>query len=352
MAARTHRSKAKAKPRAREQAGIDEKLKRAKQEAARKFLSKPHPFPQASGRLISADSVHNVVGVGIGLKRVDGKDTDIVCVRLYVRDKLSGKRLTKKHALPAKIGGFPTDIIEVGTPRILHGLSVQRMRPARPGCTITAEASTEISPEFPGTFGAVVQDLAGKLYILSNNHVLAVEEIFEGHLRIYQPGGPAASDRIGKLASVVSFDPSRRTNVDCALAAVTSASSVNGSPLPPVGPLSSAEPIDAQVGMVVEKFGAGTGHTVGTVTDIDADFQIDKYLTGTVFLENQIQISDGREPFCAPGDSGALVVDTESKRATGLLAVNMGGFALANHLSAVLGQSGVLLNSALKLKIS
>jgi hypothetical protein len=322
------RTKAKAKPRAREQAGIDEKLKRAKQEAARKFLSKPHPFPQASGRLISADPVHNVVGVGIGPKRVDGKDTDIVCVRLYVRDKLSGARLTKKHALPAKIGGFPTDIIEVGSPRILHGLSMQRMRPARPGCTVAAAALTGISGDFPGTFGALVQDLAGKLYILSNNHVLAVEELCPLGTTTFQPGGPAASDRIGKLASVVSFNPSRRTTVDCALAAVTSASNVNGSPLPPVGPLSSAEPIDAQVGMVVEKFGAATGHTVGTVTDISADFQVDEYLTGTVFLEDQIQISDGPEPFCAPGDSGALVVDKASKRATGLLAINMGGFAL------------------------
>jgi hypothetical protein len=229
---------------------------------------------------------------------------------------------------------------------------MQRMRPARPGCTIAAAALHEISADFPGTFGALVQDIAGNLYILSNNHVLAVEELCPLGTTIFQPGGPAASNRIGKLASVISFNPTRRTNVDCALAAVTSASSVNGSPLAPVGPLSSASPVDARVGMVVEKFGSATGHTVGTVTDVSADFQIDEYMTGTVFLEDQIQISDGAEPFCAPGDSGALVVDTASKRATGLLAINMGGFALANHLSVVLAKLGAGLHSALQLKIS
>ena len=204
---------------------------------------------------------------------------------------------------------------------------MQRMRPARPGCTISAAALTEISGDFPGTFCALVQDTAGELFILSNNHVLAVEELCPLGTTIFQPGGPAASNRIGKLASVIPFSPTRRTKVDCALAAITSASSVNGSPLSPVGPLSSASPVAAQVGMIVEKF-------------------------GSVFLEGQIQISDGAEPFCAAGDSGALVVDKASKRATGLLAIAMEGFALANHLSVVLDQLGAQRKSALRLKIS
>ena len=300
MVTRKRSPKTKVKSPAGERASIDEELQRAKQKASRKFLSTPHPFPQASRRLISADPIHNVVGVGIGPKRVDGKDTNILCVRLYVRNKLRGAAVTKKNALPAKIGRIPTDVIEVGTPRILNGLSVERMRPARPGCTIAAAKLTPISPDFSGTLGALVEDLAGNLYILSNNHVLAVEEMCKLGTTIFQPGGPAASNRIGKLASVVSFNPARRTNVDCALAAVESASSVNGSPVSPVGPLSSAAPIDAQVGMVVEKFGSATGHTVGTVTDISADFQIDEYMTGTVFLDDQIQISDGAEPFSDP----------------------------------------------------
>jgi hypothetical protein len=353
MVAKQRRPKAPIKSPERKRPGIEEDLERAKQKASQKYLSTPHPLPRASRRLISADPVHNVVGVGIGPKRVEKNDTETLCVRLYVRNKFPKGRIAKRHALPAMIGGFPTDIIEVGSPRLIaNGISFERMRPARPGCAIAAAADTEISAEYPGTFGALVQDLAGKLYVLSNNHVLAVEGLCEIGTSIFQPGGPAVADRIGKLAAVIPFGRApRRTDVDCALAAVGDASKVNGSPLAPVGPLSSAAPIDPQVGMVVEKFGATTGHTLGTITDIGADFQIE-YMTGTVFLDDQIQISDGAAPFCSFGDSGSLVVDTASKQATGLLAINMGGFALANHLSVVLAKLGAHLGSALQLKIS
>jgi hypothetical protein len=107
MVARKRRPKTKVESRAREQENIDEELQRAKQEASRKFLSKQHPFPRASRHLISADPIHNVVGVGIGPKRVDGRDTNVICVRLYVRDKLRGQRITKKHAFGSArpIGG-------------------------------------------------------------------------------------------------------------------------------------------------------------------------------------------------------------------------------------------------------
>jgi hypothetical protein len=297
--------------------------------------------------------MHNVIGVGVGPKRVNGKDTATLSVRLYVRNKLPKARVLKKYALPARINGIPTDIIEVGTPRLVgNSAATERMRPARPGCSIAAAPLTPASGYYIGTFGALVEDVAGNLYILSNNHVLSFEELCPPRATIFQPGAPIAADRIGKLATVISFDPARRSDVDCALAAVTSSANVAGSPLSPVGPLSSAVPIEPEVGMVVEKFGAATGHTLGTINDISADFQIDEYVTGTVFLEDQIQISNGREPFCAHGDSGAMVVDTASKQPIGLLAVNMGGFALANRLSVVLAKLGAQLGSALKVKIS
>jgi hypothetical protein len=297
--------------------------------------------------------MHNVVGVGIGPKRVDGKDTSTLCVRLYVRNKLTPQQIPKKYALPDEINGIPTDIIEVGTPRLVGSVgATDHMRPARPGCSIAAAPATPASGYFVGTFGALVEDGAGNVYILSNNHVLAFEELLPLGTSVFQPGAPVPSERIGKLAAVISFNPTRRIDVDCALAAVTTSSRVSGVPLPPVGPLSSDAPIVPEVGMVVEKFGASSGHTVGTITDTSADFQIDEYITGTVFLQNQIQISNGDEPFCAHGDSGAMVVDTASKQPTGLLAVNMGGFALANHLSIVLAKLGAWLGSALKLKIT
>jgi hypothetical protein len=297
--------------------------------------------------------MHNVVGVGIGQKCVDGKETKTLCVRLYVRNKLAPRHVPKKHALPSEIDGIPTDIIEVGTPRLVGSAGpTDRMRPARPGCSIAVAPLTPVSGSFIGTLGAVVEDAAGNIYILSNNHVLSFEEMVPLGSSVFQPGTPVLADQIGKLTAVISFKPSRRIDVDCALAAVTDSSSVSALPLSPVGPLSRGTPIASKVGMVVEKFGASTGHTIGRVSDTNADFQIDEYLTGTVFLQDQIQISDGDQPFCGHGDSGAMVVDMESKQPTGLLAINMGGFALANHLSIVLAKLGAAVGSALTLKVN
>ena len=353
MVARTRRPRTKVTSRQLRGASFEDKLKRAKEKASRKYLSKPHPFPRVSRHLVSAHPMHNVIGVGIGQKCVDGKETKTVCVRLYVRNKLGTKHVPKKHSLPGEIDGIPTDIIEVGTPRLVGSAGpTDRMRPARPGCSIAVAPLTPVSGSFIGTFGALVEDTAGNVYILSNNHVLSLEELVPLGSSVFQPGTPVLADQIGKLTALISFNPSRRIDVDCALAAVTTPSGVSGVPLSPVGPLSSGAPIVPEVGMVVEKFGASSGRTVGTITDISADFQIDEYVTGTVFLEDQIQISNGAEPFCAHGDSGAMVVDTESKQPTGLLAVNMGGFALANHLSIVLAKLGAQLGSALKLKIT
>lgn len=332
--------------------GVPEEVTRAKRKAARRFLSKPPPHRKAIRRLVSPHPDHNVVGVGIGPKIVDGKETKTLCVRLYVRHKLPHARIGKRFILPQAIDGVPVDVIEVGSPRLLSNGDPQHMRPAQPGCVIAAAALTAISGDFPGTMGALVEDINGRLYILSNNHVLSVEETVPKGTAILQPGAPTKANRIGKLHTVVSFQPSFRTDVDCALAEVVSPNDVNGMPLPPVGPLSSAAVIPASVGMTVEKIGATTGHRIGKVTDIDADFQVEYDFLGTVLLENQIQIANIGEPFCDRGDSGALVVDRTTKQATGLLAVNMGGFALANHLSTVLSKLETALGLALKLKIS
>ena len=353
MVARTRRFGTKVRSRPLRGASVQDKLKRAKEKASRKYLSKPHPFPQVSRHLVSAHPMHNVVGVGIGHKCVDGKETKTLCVRLYVRNKLRTKHVLKKHALPDEIDGIPTDVIEVGTPRLVGTTGpTDRMRPARPGCSIAVAPLTPVSGSFIGTFGALVEDADGKVYILSNNHVLSFEELVPLGSSVFQPGTPVLADQIAKLTALISFNPSRRIDVDCALAAVTTSSRVSGVPLSPVGPLSNGVPVVPEVGMVVEKFGASTGHTIGTVSDTDADFQIDEYVTGTVFLENQIQISNGDEPFCAQGDSGAMIVDTESKQPTGLLAINMGGFAVANRLSVVLTKLGAQIGSSLKVKIS
>ena len=330
----------------------DQKLERAARLAVKKYLHKPHPTPRHAWRIISPHPLHNVVGVAIGQKRVGGRDTGTRCIRLFVRHRFVLPRKSK-FALPKKIGGVPTDIIAVGTPRHTGNgetIDLKRLRPARPGCWLTAQPLTDISYPTQGTLGAVLEDEDGKLYLLSNNHVIAVEDQNSKGDAVYQPT-TGSGNKIATLFTVIPLNRDGPNTVDCALAKVISARDVSGVPLE-VGPLASAAPMEPQVGSKVEKMGATTGHTIGTVVSTNATFKVDGYDTAPdLLLEEQIQIENGDKDFCGHGDSGSLVVDVETKRAVGLLAVNMGGFALANRLSNVIAALSTKLGSQLSLKI-
>lgn len=338
---------------ARTKISDDEKLERAARLAIKKYLHKKHPSPRDAWRTISPHPVHNVVGVSVGRKRVGKETTSTPCIRIYVRHKFLLPR-GSKFALKKKFGGFPTDIIAVGTPRRMANdgtLDLKRARPAYPGCWVTAEPPTEISFPMPGTFGAVLEDENGVLYILSNNHVLANEgQNSKGDL-VYQPINESPN-KIAKLAAVIPLNRSGANKVDCALAKVIQTKDVTGVLPDPIGQLTSTSPLDPQVGMKVEKFGATTGHTIGTVIGTNATFKVDYTTAPGLLLVDQIQIENGDGDFCGHGDSGSLVVDVETKQAVGLLTVNMDGFALANRLSNVIAVLSTKLGSQLQLKIS
>jgi hypothetical protein len=50
-----------------------------------------------------------VVGVDIGNKYIGGKKTEIIAIRILVKEK---KDVTAKEAIPKEIEGVPTDIIQ------------------------------------------------------------------------------------------------------------------------------------------------------------------------------------------------------------------------------------------------
>jgi len=75
-----------------------------------------------------------------------------------------------------------------------------------------------------GTFGALVQDPDGKLYILSNNHVLANENDLPIGSPIFQPGlldgGNPSADRIAALTRFIQLVGNQSNSVDAAIAAI------------------------------------------------------------------------------------------------------------------------------------
>ncbi len=328
---------------------MNQKLAAAKQAAVRSFIRRGRPATRA----LSISLEHNVVGVGIGKKITQGQYTDTDCIRFYVERKLNREVVPERLQLPPAIDGIPTDVVESGrfrigpanaaAARVHKPVEQSKLRPAPPGCSVGFGMIGGMI--MAGTFGAVVSDGANS-YILSNNHVLADVDHLPAGSPIYQPGlldgGNTASDQIAMLTRAVRLDPNAPNQVDCAIAQVIVPGDVTPVPLPQVGRLASAQPIDASTGMSVEKVGRTTSYTRSTVFDIDGHMQVD--YDGTTFdFDNIIVISNPGNAFSDAGDSGSLIVDAATKRATALLFAGSSQFTLASKLDLVLAALGVTL---------
>jgi hypothetical protein len=56
----------------------------------------------------------NVVGVGVGIRRRQGKPTGEVALVVMVRRKVPPERLAPEDLVPGEIDGVPVDVQEVG----------------------------------------------------------------------------------------------------------------------------------------------------------------------------------------------------------------------------------------------
>jgi len=319
---------------------IDAAIQDAKREATTRFLSRE--TGAASAYAASARPQHNVVGVGLGTKFTKGKPTRQSCVRFYVDRKLGHTAIPPEFMLPSEVNGVPTDVIETGRFLALPAavpVQQRRQRPASPGCSIGFQfTGAKAGFVMAGTFGAVVA--AGNVrYILSNNHVLADENSLPIGSPIFQPGlldhGNVATDQIARLTRFVPLKTGGTNVVDAAIAEVLVAKSVSSRVLPKVGALKSATPIEATEGMKVHKTGRTTGYTQGSVFDVSATVKV-QYDLGTLTFEDQILIRGDAGPFSGAGDSGSLIVDRTTARATGLLFAGSSRFTIANHIDDVL----------------
>jgi hypothetical protein len=334
----------------------------AKNELSRRYLKPETAFASAAMTLTSAageSPQDNVVGVGVGVKISDGKSTGALSVKIFVRHKFPESHLSSKSKLPKQIGGLATDVEQVGTFRKLKKKSKSasaagggsggipnpraRYRPAQPGCSIGYRAPGD-TYTMAGTFGAVVLDNAGTIYVLSNNHVLADENRLPLGSPIYQPGlldgGNVNTDQIAILTRFVPLvGPGGVNRVDCAIAKATPQNIVSRDILY-IGPLSGSAA--AAIGMQVHKFGRTTDYRTGHITSIDTDVKV-TYDIGTILFQNQIIVVGNAGAFSAAGDSGSLILEVSSRRAIGLLFAGSSTHTIANHIADVLASLQVRL---------
>lgn len=208
-----------------------------------------------------------------------------------------------------------------------------------------------------GTLSCFVRDrVSGDVGILSNNHVLANTNQSALGDDILQPGksdGGTAADKVAELKGYVPLLFGGISNsVDCAWAIIDDID-VNENVRDRfdsagnfVGALNGNVAVQATPGDPVTKVGRTTGYTTGEIDAVNVNnLSVNMGAGSRARFDNQIQIASlNGLPFSLPGDSGSLIVNTESNP-VGLLysgskigGFNNTGLTWANPLGVVLNK--------------
>ena len=274
----------------------------------------------------------NVVGVGLGHKVKNGKETSEKTLLVFVEQKVEKEALSKDAMVPAKIDNTKTDVIEIGpiyaqTDPVLNN----RLRPFPAGFSIAHYKVTA------GTAAALAVDRSAtapaKYYVLSNCHVLANSGAAVVGDAVYQPGpydGGTSADRVGRLARFIPivFSTTAANKVDCAIAEIDFLEYFGGE----IHGIGYPKGIGSVVvGTPLQKSGRTTGYSRGKVMAINATIDVGYGAFGTARFVNQIVTS----AMSAGGDSGSLVLDMNGN-AIGLLFAGSTAATILNPISAVM----------------
>jgi len=299
----------------------------------------------------------NVVGVATGHKIKDGRETDEICVTVFVSQKLDRALVKDDDLVPNTVGGFKTDVVETGEIFAGQGSEVamkeelgievlkQRVRPAKGGYSVGHYRITA------GTIATCVYDRAPfpgippRYYILSNNHVLANSNNARIGDPILQPGpydgGTVPGDIIARLYK---FVPIRfRTSTSAPLNLVDAAIAVGefhnlDREIYWIGYVKQVRS-NPRIGDIVEKTGRTTNFSTGRIIAINATVNVN-YGGGRVarFIR-QIMTTN----MSAGGDSGSLVCDIR-EGAVGLLFAGSSSVTVMNSILYVQGLLGIRLH--------
>jgi hypothetical protein len=311
---------------------LNKHLRIAKQIIANRYMGKP------DGR--------NVVGVGIGHKLIEGVDTGIPCVRVYVNGK---KPCPPVEPIHPGIPGIEIDIVEASIPPAAYGRpypegGYPNAKPGQPGSSIgPVVTGANVSELVSGTLGVVLLDNSNRpRRLVSCNHVLSRKgrvpmgsEIVSPALADDTQEGALRVARLLYAAPLVSFGVNK---VDCAIAEVVAPELVD--PRFPDGTIVNRfrPPV---AGAEVIKFGKSTGKTSGRIVDVESDVRIE-FDFGSLRFEDQVLIEGEYEPFAAAGDSGALVIQNsgwkkqDQPAGVALVIGPLGRFTVACPMPAVL----------------
>jgi hypothetical protein len=197
-----------------------------------------------------------------------------------------------------------------------------------------------------GTLGSLVTK-GGVQYILSNNHVLARANQATLGEDISQPGLIDSGCRTTNSNIVADFSlasPLGSANVDAALAATRSGQVATTGEILGVGvPASSTATPTVSGG--VAKAGRTTGLTCGTIGSISTDVSV-QYQAGCnqgkkFVITYQDQVVINSSTFSAGGDSGSLIVTSNTAQPVALLFAGSSSTTIGNPIGDVVNALGI-----------
>jgi hypothetical protein len=212
----------------------------------------------------------------------------------------------------------------------------------------------DITTEFccSGTLGALVQDSSGRKYVLSNNHVIAKSNHGITGQPIGQPGlidvncRASRADPVARLSRFVKIRFDAPNRVDAAIGEVLSGTVHRFGKIMDIG--KPGRPVEARLGMLVQKSGRTTGRTKGQIIAINTALRIDiprkcgdEQGRSARFVDQIVIETTNDRPFLRSGDSGSLVVTRkrDCPRSVGLIfAGDDQGIAIANRIQNVLSE--------------
>jgi len=289
----------------------------AQEELESRLFAEPGLLSLAAGEDEPAGT-GNVVGVGIGEKEVDGHPTGQLAVKVFVKEKLKEADVSEEALVPESLGGVLTDVEATG--EIYANMFTARYRPAPGGVSIG-----NCNMVMAGTLGCLVSR-SGQLYILSNNHVMALVNQGPQNVGIPQAGrldgGSCPSDIIARLTQWIPIIFGGASNlVDVAIAR-TSPSLVDPRIIRPFGVRQKlvAPEVNPILNMRVQKSGRTTQYRRGYIDAVNVTVNVSYApLGGVAKFVRQFRVRGASGPFSDRGDSGSLVTTYPGNNPVGLL---------------------------------
>ncbi len=280
-------------------------------------------MPEIPAQALSTDGeevfgLSNVVGVGIGEKEVDGQPIGKLAVKVLVYEKVDASHMAPEALVPRTVDGVPTDVEAIG--EISELAFRARRRPAPGGVSIG-----NCNRVMAGTLGCLVTR-SNQLFVLSNNHVMALTNASPLGAGIPQPGrldfGMCPADIIARLTSFVpiSFAAGANNVVDAAIAR-TSPALVDRRILRPGGVRQRLRSphVAPALNMRVQKSGRTTQYRRGYIDLINLTVNVTYSGVGVARFVRQFRVRGINGIFSDRGDSGSLVTTFPTNQPVGLL---------------------------------